>query len=185
MPGVLVPTAPIPILMWGKDMAMDDVVAVILGGGRGTRLFPLTQHRSKPAVPIGGNYRLIDVAVSNCLHADVRRIFVLTQYQSESLNSHIGDTYKFDMFSSGFVEVLAAEQTEDSSEWFQGTADAVRQVARHLRPRVVRRAADPGRRPALPDGLPGHDAGPPRDEGRRHRGHQGGARRADRRRSAS
>ncbi len=111
---------------------MEDVVAVILGGGKGTRLFPLTQHRSKPAVPIGGTYRLIDVAVSNCLHADVRRIFVLTQYQSESLNSHIGDTYKFDMFSSGFVEVLAAEQTEHSSEWFQGTADAVRQVARHL-----------------------------------------------------
>jgi glucose-1-phosphate adenylyltransferase len=113
-------------------MGMEDLVAVILGGGRGTRLFPLTQHRSKPAVPIGGTYRLIDVAVSNCLHADVRRIFVLTQYQSESLNSHIADTYKFDMFSSGFVEVLAAEQTEQSSEWFQGTADAVRQVARHL-----------------------------------------------------
>jgi glucose-1-phosphate adenylyltransferase len=113
---------------------MEDVVAVILGGGRGTRLFPLTQHRSKPAVPIAGTYRLIDVAVSNCLHADVRRIFVLTQYQSESLNSHIGDTYKFDMFSSGFVEVLAAEQTEQSSQWFQGTADAVRRVARHLDP---------------------------------------------------
>jgi glucose-1-phosphate adenylyltransferase len=121
----------LPILHPG-DRAMEDVVAVILGGGKGTRLFPLTQHRSKPAVPIAGTYRLIDVAVSNCLHADVRRIFVLTQYQSESLNSHIGDTYKFDMFSSGFVEVLAAEQTEKSSEWFQGTADAVRQVARHL-----------------------------------------------------
>ena len=77
---------------------MKDVVALILGGGRGTRLFPLTQHRSKPAVPIGGNYRLIDVAVSNCLHADMRQIFVLTQYQSESLNSHLGNTYKFDMF---------------------------------------------------------------------------------------
>jgi glucose-1-phosphate adenylyltransferase len=113
-------------------MGMEEMVAVILGGGRGTRLFPLTQHRSKPAVPIGGTYRLIDVAVSNCLHADVRRIFVLTQYQSESLNSHIGDTYKFDMFSSGFVQVLAAEQTEERSEWFQGTADAVRQVARHV-----------------------------------------------------
>ena len=113
---------------------MKDVVALILGGGRGTRLFPLTQHRSKPAVPIGGNYRLIDVAVSNCLHADLRRIFVLTQYQSESLNSHIANTYKFDMFSSGYVEVLAAEQSEEHSDWFQGTADAVRQCMKHVAP---------------------------------------------------
>jgi glucose-1-phosphate adenylyltransferase len=111
---------------------MDDVIALILGGGRGTRLFPLTQHRSKPAVPIGGNYRLIDVAISNCLHAGIRKIFVLTQYQSESLNKHIGSTYKFDMFSSGFVEVLAAEQTENGSDWFQGTADAVRQCLKHV-----------------------------------------------------
>ncbi len=111
---------------------MDEVVALILGGGRGTRLFPLTQHRSKPAVPIGATYRLVDVAVSNCLHADVRRIFVVTQYQSESLNSHIANTYKFDMFSKGFVETLAAEQTEERSEWFQGTADAVRQCAKHI-----------------------------------------------------
>ena len=113
---------------------MKDVVALILGGGRGTRLFPLTQHRSKPAVPIGGNYRLIDVAVSNCLHADLRQIFVLTQYQSESLNSHLANTYKFDMFSSGYVEVLAAEQSEEHSEWFQGTADAVRQCMKHVAP---------------------------------------------------
>jgi glucose-1-phosphate adenylyltransferase len=113
---------------------MKDVIALILGGGRGTRLFPLTQHRSKPAVPIGGNYRLIDVAVSNCLHADLRRIFVLTQYQSESLNSHIANTYKFDMFSSGYVEVLAAEQSDDHSDWFQGTADAVRQCMKHIGP---------------------------------------------------
>ena len=111
---------------------MDDVMAVILGGGRGTRLFPLTLHRSKPAVPIGGKYRLIDVPVSNCLHSDIRRIFVLTQYQSESLNKHISNTYKFDMFSSGFVTVVAAEQTEERSDWFQGTADAVRQSMRHL-----------------------------------------------------
>jgi glucose-1-phosphate adenylyltransferase len=111
---------------------MNDVIALILGGGRGTRLFPLTQHRSKPAVPIGGNYRLVDVAVSNCLHAGLRRIFVLTQYQSESLNKHVGNTYKFDMFSSGFVEVLAAEQTEQRSDWFQGTADAVRQCLKHV-----------------------------------------------------
>jgi glucose-1-phosphate adenylyltransferase len=113
-------------------MSMNDVVALILGGGRGTRLFPLTQHRSKPAVPIGGNYRLVDVAVSNCLHADIRRIFVLTQYQSESLNSHVASTYKFDMFSSGYVEVLAAEQTEQNNQWFQGTADAVRQCMKHV-----------------------------------------------------
>jgi len=111
---------------------MSSVLAVILGGGKGTRLFPLTLHRSKPAVPIGGKYRLIDVPVSNCLHSGIRRIFVLTQYQSESLHSHIGNTYKFDMFSSGFVTVVAAEQTEDSSDWFQGTADAVRQSMRHL-----------------------------------------------------
>jgi glucose-1-phosphate adenylyltransferase len=111
---------------------MNDVIALILGGGRGSRLFPLTQHRSKPAVPIGGNYRLVDVAVSNCLHAGLRRIFVLTQYQSESLNKHVGNTYKFDMFSNGFVEVLAAEQTELRSDWFQGTADAVRQCLKHV-----------------------------------------------------
>jgi glucose-1-phosphate adenylyltransferase len=112
---------------------MNDVLAVILGGGRGTRLFPLTLQRSKPAVPIAGKYRLIDIPVSNCLNSDMRRIFVLTQYNSESLNKHLTLTYKFDVFSSGFVSILAAEQTEDSPEWFQGTADAVRQILRHLR----------------------------------------------------
>jgi glucose-1-phosphate adenylyltransferase len=112
---------------------MDDCLAMILGGGRGTRLFPLTQERSKPAVPIGGKYRLIDIPISNCLNSNLRRIFVLTQYNSESLNNHIGRTYKFDVFSRGFVTILAAEQTEDSGEWFQGTADAVRQSTRHLR----------------------------------------------------
>src|SRR5579862_4045198 len=111
---------------------MSDALVVILGGGRGTRLFPLTLHRSKPAVPIAGKYRLIDVPVSNCLNSGLRRIFVLTQYNSESLNKHLGLTYKFDMFSSGFVSVLAAEQTEESPDWFQGTADAVRQSLRHL-----------------------------------------------------
>jgi len=111
---------------------VKDALAVILGGGRGTRLFPLTLHRSKPAVPIAGQYRLIDIPVSNCINSNLRRIFVLTQYNSESLNKHLGLTYKFDLFSSAFVNVLAAEQTEDSPEWFQGTADAVRQSLRHL-----------------------------------------------------
>jgi glucose-1-phosphate adenylyltransferase len=109
-----------------------EVLALILGGGRGTRLFPLTQFRSKPAVPIGGKYRLIDIPVSNCLHADIRRIFVLTQFNSASLNRHISQTYRMDLFSHGFVEILAAEQTPDNPHWFQGTADAVRQATRHF-----------------------------------------------------
>jgi len=111
---------------------MNDCLAVILGGGRGTRLFPLTRQRSKPAVPIAGKYRIIDIPVSNCLNSDLRRIFVLTQYNSESLNKHLSMTYKFDIFTSAFVTTLAAEQTEDSPEWFQGTADAVRQSMRHM-----------------------------------------------------
>jgi glucose-1-phosphate adenylyltransferase len=110
----------------------SEVLAVILGGGQGTRLFPLTHQRSKPAVPIGGKYRLIDVPISNCLHADVRRIFILTQFNSASLNRHIAQTYRMDLFSQGFVEILAAEQTPDNPNWFQGTADAVRQAARHF-----------------------------------------------------
>ncbi len=111
---------------------MNDALALILGGGQGTRLFPLTLMRSKPAVPIGGKYRLIDIAVSNCLHAELRRIFVLTQFNSASLNRHIAQTYRLDLFSGGFVEILAAEQTPDNPHWFQGTADAVRQAARHF-----------------------------------------------------
>jgi glucose-1-phosphate adenylyltransferase len=111
---------------------MRDVLTLILGGGRGTRLFPLTHMRSKPAVPIGGKYRLIDIPISNCLHAGLKRIFVLTQFNSASLNRHVAQTYRLDMFSNGFIEVLAAEQTPDSSDWFQGTADAVRQAARHF-----------------------------------------------------
>ncbi len=111
---------------------MKHVLALILGGGRGTRLFPLTHLRSKPAVPIAGKYRLVDVPISNCLHADIRRIYVLTQFNSASLNRHIAETYRMDMFSRGFVEILAAEQTPDSTNWFQGTADAVRQAARHF-----------------------------------------------------
>ena len=112
---------------------MNDVLTLILGGGRGNRLFPLTHMRSKPAVPLGGKYRLIDIPISNCLHAELKRIFVLTQFNSASLNRHIAQTYRLDTFSEGFVEVLAAEQTPDSSAWFQGTADAVRQAARHFK----------------------------------------------------
>ena len=111
---------------------MNDVLAIILGGGRGARLFPLTARRSKPAVPIGGKYRLIDIPISSCLHSEIRRIFVLTQFNSASLNRHIGQSYRMDSFSRGFVEILAAEQTPESSNWFQGTADAVRQARRHF-----------------------------------------------------
>ena len=111
---------------------MKDVLTLILGGGRGTRLFPLTHQRSKPAVPIGGKYRLIDIPISLCLHAGLQRIFVLTQFNSASLNRHIAQTYRLDVFSGGFVEVIAAEQMSDSQDWFQGTADAVRQAARHF-----------------------------------------------------
>jgi glucose-1-phosphate adenylyltransferase len=110
----------------------SDTLAIILGGGQGSRLFPLTATRSKPAVPIGGKYRLIDVPVSGCFHADIRRIFVLTQFNSASLNRHISGTYRLDRFSGGFVEILAAEQTPDNPHWYQGTADAVRQAVRHF-----------------------------------------------------
>jgi glucose-1-phosphate adenylyltransferase len=112
---------------------MDDIIAVILGGGAGSRLHPLTQHRSKPAVPLAGKYRLIDIPVSNCINSQINRIFVLTQYNSASLNRHIASTYQFDRFRRGFVTVLAAEQTPSSKEWFQGTSDAVRQSMPHLR----------------------------------------------------
>lgn len=111
----------------------ENVVAVILGGGAGTRLFPLTKERAKPAVPLGGKYRLIDVPVSNCINSGITQIFVLTQFNSASLNRHIARTYRFSSFSTGFVEVLAAEQRLDSPEWFQGTADAVRQMIPHIR----------------------------------------------------
>lgn len=113
--------------------ASTKLLAVILGGGAGNRLFPLTQQRSKPAVPLGGKYRLVDIALSNCINSDVLRTFVLTQYNSASLNRHIAQTYRFSQFSNGFVEILAAEQTPDSPQWFQGTADAVRQVLPHIR----------------------------------------------------
>ena len=95
---------------------MNRVVSIVLGGGRGTRLFPLTKFRSKPAVPIGGKYRLIDIPISNCLHSGVDRIFVLTQFNSASLHRHISATYRFDSFSDGFVEILAAEQTMENAD---------------------------------------------------------------------
>ena len=113
-------------------METDDTLAVILGGGAGKRLYPLTKLRAKPAVPLGGKYRLIDIPVSNCINSDIRRIFILTQYNSASLNRHISQTYRFSPFSNGFVEVLAAELTTERPDWFQGTADAVRQCFHHL-----------------------------------------------------
>ncbi|MDH3243145.1 MAG: glucose-1-phosphate adenylyltransferase [Saprospiraceae bacterium] len=109
------------------------IIALILGGGAGTRLYPLTKERSKPAVPIGGKYRLIDIPISNCLNSGLVRMFVLTQFNSASLNQHIQNTYHFDLFSRGFVDILAAEQTAGNLKWFQGTADAVRQTTQHLR----------------------------------------------------
>ncbi len=112
--------------------AIIKMVCLILGGGQGSRLYPLTSHRSKPAVPIGGKYRLIDIPISNCINSGVRRMFVVTQFNSASLNRHIKNTYQFDSFSPGFVDILAAEQTPGSDKWFQGTADAVRQSMHHL-----------------------------------------------------
>lgn len=114
-------------------MVSKEVLAVILGGGAGSRLYPLTATRSKPAVPIAGKYRLVDIPISNCINSNINRMFVLTQYNSASLNKHIKNTYQFSGFSSGFVDILAAEQTPDSPGWFQGTADAVRQSLKHIK----------------------------------------------------
>lgn len=113
---------------------MSKVIAVILGGGQGTRLHPLTATRSKPAVPIAGKYRLVDIPISNCFNSGIDRIFVLTQFNSASLNKHIKNTYHFNVFSNGFVDILAAEQTPNNSGWYQGTADAVRQCLHHISP---------------------------------------------------
>lgn len=109
-----------------------NTVAVILGGGAGTRLYPLTMARSKPAVPIAGKYRLVDIPISNCINSNINRMFVLTQFNSASLNKHIKNTYHFSAFSTGFVDILAAEQTPDNQSWFQGTADAVRKGLKPL-----------------------------------------------------
>lgn len=113
-------------------MINDKVLSIILGGGQGSRLYPLTEKRSKPAVPIAGKYRLVDIPISNCINSDIKRMFVLTQFNSASLNRHIKNTYHFSFFSSAFVDVLAAEQTPESKSWFQGTADAVRQSMHHF-----------------------------------------------------
>jgi len=112
--------------------AMRNVVAVIMGGGQGSRLRPLTSQRAKPAVPVGGKYRLIDIPVSNCIHSGVRQIYVLTQFMSASLHRHIMQSYQFDSFSEGFVQILAAQETPQRMDWFQGTADAVRRFQRYL-----------------------------------------------------
>lgn len=114
------------------SLPSKSTLAVILGGGAGSRLYPLTATRSKPAVPIAGKYRLVDIPISNCINAGINRMFVLTQFNSASLNKHIKNTYHFSMFSSAFVDILAAEQTPDNAGWYQGTADAVRQCIRHV-----------------------------------------------------
>ncbi len=117
-----------PFLPFGTP----NVLAVILGGGQGSRLFPLTKDRAKPAVPLGGKYRLVDIPISNCINSGLMRIFLLTQFNSASLHRHISQSYKFDHFSGGFVEILAAEQTLTDTSWYQGTADAVRKNLLHF-----------------------------------------------------
>lgn len=118
--------------MSSRNSITNRCISIILGGGVGSRLYPLTKERSKPAVPIGGKYRLIDIPISNCLNSGIKRMYVLTQYNSASLNQHVKNTFRFDHFSDAFVEVLAAEQTKHNMEWFQGTADAVRQSLRNV-----------------------------------------------------
>jgi glucose-1-phosphate adenylyltransferase len=116
---------------------MKELLCLVLGGGRGTRLYPLTKDRCKPAAPFAGKYRLVDVPISNCLNSGFSRIYVLTQFNSESLNKHIARTYKLDAFSGGFVDIMAAEQSMESADWFQGSADAVRRCLKHIRnPRI-------------------------------------------------
>ncbi len=118
---------------------MKDVITLVLGGGRGTRLYPLTKYRSKPAVPVAGKYRLIDIPLSNCINSGLNRVYVLTQFNSVSLHRHIRATYTFDPFDRGFVEILAAQQTNENATWYQGTADAVRQNLRYFQQPGVRR----------------------------------------------
>src|SRR4029077_1473917 len=105
----------------------DKTLAIVMGGGAGTRLFPLTEKRAKPAVPLGAKYRLVDIPISNCINSGLRQVYVLTQFNSESLHRHITGSYKFDSFTKSFIESLAAQQTPEGARWYQGTADAVRQ----------------------------------------------------------
>src|SRR6266404_3655414 len=116
-----------------QSVNTSNVLSVIMGGGQGKRLFPLTKERAKPAVPLAGKYRLVDIPISNCINSGLRRIYLLTQFNSASLHRHISQSYKFDHFSGGFVEILAAEQTFSDTSWYQGTADAVRKNIIHFR----------------------------------------------------
>jgi len=116
-----------------QSINTSNVLSVIMGGGQGARLFPLTKERSKPAVPLAGKYRLVDIPISNCINSGLRRIYLLTQFNSASLHRHISESYKFDHFAGGFVEILAAEQTFADASWYQGTADAVRKNTIHFR----------------------------------------------------
>ena len=137
----------------------NDILAVIMGGGHGARLHPLTQVRSKPAVPIAGKYRMIDIPISNCINSRIYRIAILTQFNSVSLHRHISRAYRFDAFHAGWVQVWAAEQTLQSADWYQGTAEAVRKQLWEIgHGRPVR--SDPGGRPPVPHGLP-EDGGIP------------------------
>ena len=115
-----------------SKISAAKILAIVMGGGAGTRLYPLTKDRAKPAVPLAGKYRLVDIPISNCLNSGIRQMFVLTQFNSESLHRHISATYKFDNFTNSFVEILAAQQTSEGSRWYQGTADAVRQNLRYF-----------------------------------------------------
>jgi len=115
-----------------QSLNVSKVLCVIMGGGQGSRLFPLTKDRAKPAVPLAGKYRIVDIPISNCINSGFRRIYVLTQFNSTSLHSHISRTYKFDQFSAGFVEILAAQQTFTNASWYEGTADAVRKNLVHF-----------------------------------------------------
>ncbi len=156
---------------------MKNVTAIILGGGRGTRLYPLTLERSKPAVAFAGKYRLIDIPISNCINSGLKKVFVLTQFLSASMHRHIMRTYRFDKFTEGFVDILAAEQTPDRADWFQGTADAVRATLNHTTVLRFEAGAHPLGGPPLPHGLLGPGALPPGERGRHHAGRlSGGAR---------
>src|SRR3954466_14571091 len=115
-----------------QSINTSNVLSIIMGGGQGKRLFPLTKERAKPAVPLAGKYRIVDIPISNCINSGLRRVYLLTQFNSASLHRHIAQSYKFDHFSGGFVEILAAEQTLTDTSWYQGTADAVRKNLVHF-----------------------------------------------------